>query len=76
MITEFTKLVMIGIAIAIPFSWYYLHQWLKDYAYRTTLSWWVFALPALIALVLATLMVSWQALKASKTNPAVSLRHQ
>lgn len=76
MITQFTKLVLIGIAIAIPFTWYFLGEWLKDYAYRTTLSWWVFALPALLALVLATLMVSIQAIRASKTNPAVSLRHQ
>lgn len=76
MITQFTKLVSIGIAIAIPFTWYFLHEWLKDYAYRTSLSWWLFALPALLALVLATLMVSIQALRASKTNPAVSLRHQ
>lgn len=76
MITQFTKLVLIGIAIAIPFTWYYLHEWLKDYAYRTTLSWWLFAIPALLALALATLMVSLQAFKASKTNPAVSLRHQ
>jgi putative ABC transport system permease protein len=76
MITQFTKLVLTGIAIAIPFTWYFLHEWLKDYAYRTTLSWWVFALPALLALALATLMVSIQAIRASKTNPAVSLRHQ
>ncbi|TSA38854.1 MAG: ABC transporter permease [Porphyromonadaceae bacterium] len=76
MITQFTQLVLIGIAIAIPFTWYYLHEWLKDYAYRTTLSWWVFAVPALLALALATLMVAFQAFKASKTNPASSLRHQ
>ncbi len=76
MISQFTQLVMIGIGIAIPVTWYYLNQWLKDYAYRATLSWWVFAVPALAALVLATLMVAWQAYKASKTNPAVSLRHQ
>jgi len=76
MIAQFTKLVLIGIAIGIPFSWYYLHEWLKDYAYRTTLSWWVFALPAILALALAALMVSFQAIRASRTNPAVSLRHQ
>ena len=76
MISQFTRLVLIGIVIAIPFTWYYLHEWLKDYAYRTTLSWWVFAVPAVIALALAALMVAWQAIKASRTNPAVSLRHQ
>lgn len=76
MISQFTQLVIIGIALAIPITWYYLHQWLKDYAYRTTLSWWVFALPAIIAIALSTLMVAYQAYKASRTNPAVSLRHQ
>lgn len=76
MITQFTQLVLIGIVIAIPFTWYYLDQWLKDYAYRAALTWWVFAVPALVALALATLMVAYQAYKASRTNPAVSLRHQ
>jgi len=76
MISQFTRLVMLGILIAIPLTWYYLQQWLKNYAYHTTLSLQVFILPALLALVLATLMVAWQALRASKTNPAVSLRHQ
>jgi ABC-type antimicrobial peptide transport system permease subunit len=76
MITQFTRLVFIGIAIAIPLTWYYLNEWMKDYAYRATLSWWVFAIPALLALALATLMVAFQAYKASATNPAVSLRHQ
>jgi ABC-type antimicrobial peptide transport system permease subunit len=76
MVGQFTQLVLIGIAIAVPLTWYYLGQFLKDYAYRTTLSWWVFALPALAALALAALMVTWQAIKASKTNPAISLRHQ
>jgi len=76
MITQFTVLVMVGIALAIPFTWYFLQNWLKDYAYRVTLSWWLFAVPALLALLLATLMVGYQAYRASKTNPAVSLRHQ
>lgn len=76
MINQFTRLVTTGIIIAIPVSWYYLDAWLKDYAYRTSLSWWLFALPALIALVLSSLMVTWQAYLASRTNPAVSLRHQ
>jgi putative ABC transport system permease protein len=76
MIAQFTKLVMFGIAIAVPVSWYYLHQWLRDYAYRTDLTWWLFVIPAVMALALSTLMVTYQAFKASKTNPAVSLRHQ
>lgn len=76
MINQFTRLVLIGIVIAIPLSWFYLDNWLKDYAYRSTITWWVFAIPAVLALVLASLMVAYQAYKASKTNPAVSLRHQ
>lgn len=76
MINQFTRLVLIGIAVGIPFTWYYLDQWLKDYAYRINLTWWIFAIPSVIALLLAAIMVSWQAFKASRTNPAVSLRHQ
>jgi putative ABC transport system permease protein len=76
MITQFTRLVLTGIAISLPLSWYYLNQWLNSYAYRASLSWWIFAIPALLALLLAIIMVAWQAYKASLTNPAVSLRHQ
>ncbi|MFA6127209.1 MAG: ABC transporter permease [Bacteroidales bacterium] len=76
MIAQFTRLVLIGILIAIPITWYYLNQWLNDYAYRVSISWWVFAVPALISIVLSTVMVAFQAFKASRTNPAVSLRHQ
>jgi putative ABC transport system permease protein len=76
MITQFTRLVLIGIAISLPLSWYFLNEWLNSYAYRASLSWWIFAIPALLSLLLATIMVTWQAYKASRTNPAVSLRHQ
>lgn len=76
MITQFTRLVVIGIAISLPLSWYFLNEWLNSYAYRASLSWWIFAIPALLSLLLATIMVTWQAYKASRTNPAVSLRHQ
>jgi putative ABC transport system permease protein len=76
MINQFTRLVLIGIVIALPLAWYYLNNWLKGYAYHTHLSWWIFALPALVALALATVMVAFQAWRASRTNPAISLRHQ
>jgi putative ABC transport system permease protein len=76
MISQFAQLVLIGIAVAIPLSWYYLQNWLKDYPYRTDLSWWLFAVPALLALTLAIMMVAFQSYKASTTNPAISLRHQ
>jgi putative ABC transport system permease protein len=76
MISQFARLVLVGIAVATPLSWYYLDSWLKGYPYRTDLSWWVFALPALLALILAIIMVAFQSYKASTTNPAICLRHQ
>ncbi len=71
---DFLKLVGISLLIAIPISWYAMNQWLQDFAYRIDLSWWVFALAGLLALVIAFLTVSYQAVKAAKRNPVKSLR--
>lgn len=71
---EFLKLVGISLLIAIPISWYSMNEWLQDFAYRIELSWWVFALAGIIALVIAFATVSYQAIKAAKSNPVKSLR--
>ncbi|MBU8892838.1 MAG: ABC transporter permease [Bacteroidales bacterium] len=73
---DFTRLVFVAIIIAIPVSWYFIEQWLQDYAYKTDLSWWIFALAAVLSLVIAILTVSYQAFKASNTNPARTLRYE
>ena len=71
---DFLKLVGISLIIAIPISWYTMNQWLKDFAFRIELSWWIFGLAGLIALMIAFVTVSYQAIKAAKSNPVKSLR--
>lgn len=71
---DFLKLVGISLLIAIPVSWYTMNQWLQDFAYRIELSWWIFALAGLLALAIAFVTVSYQAIKAAKSNPVKSLR--
>jgi predicted permease len=74
--TEFLVLVILSMIIAIPASWYFMDQWLQDYAYRTPLSWWVFAIAAVLVMIIAILTVSYQAIKTGLTNPAEALRYE
>jgi ABC-type antimicrobial peptide transport system permease subunit len=71
---EFIILVAIAFAIATPIAWYYMHQWLQDYAYRVNISWWLFAAAGLIAIIIALATISFQAIKAATANPVKSLR--
>jgi len=71
---DFLILVLISILIASPIAWYFMNQWLQDFAYRTNISWWVFALAGLIAVLMALITVSFQAIKAAIANPVKSLR--
>jgi predicted permease len=71
---EFLQLVALSCVIAFPLAWWFMHRWLKDYAYRTAIHWWVFALAGLAALLIALLTVSAQAIRAALANPVKSLR--
>ncbi|WP_461129332.1 ABC transporter permease [Spirosoma aerophilum] len=71
---DFLKLVLISILIASPLAWWAMHQWLKDFAYRIDIDWWVFALAGLLAIGIAQLTVSFQSIKAALMNPVKSLR--
>jgi putative ABC transport system permease protein len=71
---HFIKLVLIAIVIAWPLAWWVLHRWLQDYAYRIDISWWVFVLAGVIALLIALMTVSILAVKAAMANPVESLR--
>ncbi|WP_300603395.1 ABC transporter permease [Niabella sp.] len=73
---EFLLLVLLACFIAIPFAWYYLHQWLQQYTYRTNLSFGVFLLSGAAALLLTILTVSFQAIKTALMNPAKALRSE
>jgi putative ABC transport system permease protein len=71
---DFIKLVIVGILIASPVAYYAMHKWLQDFAYRINIEWWVFALAGVMALLIALLTVSFQAVKAAVANPVKSLR--
>jgi putative ABC transport system permease protein len=71
---DFLKLVLISIAIASPLAWYAMHKWLQDFAYRINISWKIFAAAGIIALLIALITVSFQAIKAAIANPVKSLR--
>nr|HPI81516.1 hypothetical protein [Cyclobacteriaceae bacterium] len=67
-------LVIIACAIAIPFSFYLMHNWLAQYEYKATISWTVFVATGIGALALTLLTVSYQALKAATMDPVKGLR--
>src|SRR6056297_1010503 len=65
--TDFIKSVLISIVIALPVSYYLINNWLQNYAYRISLHWWFFALPALIMVIFALLVINLQILKTART---------
>lgn len=71
---DFVKLVIIAFVIAVPLGWYFMHKWLQGFAYRISIEWWVFAVAGLLALLIALITVSAQAVKAALANPVKSLR--
>jgi len=71
---EFLQLVTVSCIIAFPIAWWFMHNWLQDYAYRTTIQWWMFASAGLIALLISLITVSFQSIKAAIANPVKSLR--
>jgi putative ABC transport system permease protein len=71
---EFISLVLLAILIAYPVGWYFINRWLQDFAYRTTISWWVFPVAGITVLLIAALTISFQAIKAAFANPVKSLR--
>ncbi|HPF52856.1 MAG TPA: FtsX-like permease family protein, partial [Draconibacterium sp.] len=73
---EFVQWVFIAFVIATPVAWYILHKWLESYVYKTTLSWWIFALAGILALGIALLTVSWQSWRAATRNPVEALRYE
>jgi len=71
---DFLILVAISFVIATPLAWYGMSKWLQIFAYRVPLSWWMFALAGVMAVIIALLTVSSQAIKAALTNPVKSLK--
>ena len=71
---DFVKVVIIALLIASPIAWYFMNDWLQDFAYRIDIPWWVFALSGVMALSIAMLTMGFQAIKAASANPVKSLR--
>jgi len=73
---DFVKWVVIAFVIATPIAYYAMNKWLENFAYKTTLSWWIFALAGVLALGIALLTVSWQSWRAASRNPVEALRYE
>ncbi len=73
---DFLILVFIAILIASPLAWYFMQQWLADFAYRIEIRWWMFAVAGAVALMIAFLTVGFQSVKAALANPVKSLRSE
>jgi putative ABC transport system permease protein len=73
---NFIKWVVIAFIIATPVAWYFMHRWLQNFAYKTDLSWWIFAITGIITIGIAMLTVSLQSWKTATRNPVESLRYE
>ena len=73
---DFVKWVAIAFVIACPIAWYSMHKWLENFAYKTELSWWIFAFACVLAMGIALLTVSWQSWRAARRNPVEALRYE
>lgn len=73
---DFVKWVALAFVIATPIAWYAMNKWLENFAFKTELSWWIFALAGLMALGIALLTVSWQSWRAATRNPVEALRYE
>ncbi|MCG6188031.1 ABC transporter permease [Maribellus maritimus] len=73
---DFVKWVGIGFLVATPIAYYATNKWLENFAYKTSLSWWIFALAGVLAMSIALLTVSWQSWRAATRNPVEALRYE
>jgi putative ABC transport system permease protein len=74
--TEFVKLVAISFVIATPIAWWGMNKWLQIFAYKISISWWMFAIAGILSILIALFTVSFQAIKAALANPVKSLRSE
>jgi putative ABC transport system permease protein len=73
---HFVKWVFVAFIIATPVGYYLMHRWLENFAYKTSLRWWIFTLAGLLALFIILVTVSWQSLRAATRNPVEALRYE
>ncbi|WP_374755022.1 ABC transporter permease, partial [Arsenicibacter rosenii] len=73
---DFLTLILAAIALASPLAWFAMSRWLDAFAYKITLDWWLFALAAVLAVLLALFTISFQSVKAALMNPVRSLKSE
>jgi putative ABC transport system permease protein len=73
---QFSLWIGVAFVIAVPVSWYAMHRWLLHFAYKTELSWWIFALSGIISMGVALMTIFWQSFKAASRSPVESLRYE
>ena len=73
---DFVKCVAVAFVLATPLAYFAVRAWLESFAYKTTLSWWIFALAGVLALGIAMLTVSWQSWRAATRNRVEALRYE
>jgi putative ABC transport system permease protein len=73
---EYILLTIISFLLASPIAWYAMHTWMQKFAYRTNMSWWIFALAGVIVMVITMLTVGIQSYKAAGKNPVEALRYE
>ena len=73
---EFVGPVIVAFLLAIPLTWYAMNKWLQGFAYRIDISWWMFLVAGLLAIVIALVTISYQSIKAAVNNPIKSLRSE
>ncbi len=73
---DFIKWVLLAFIVASPAAWFLMNKWLENFAYKTTLSWWIFLLAGILAMGIALLTVSWQSWKTAARNPVEALRYE
>ena len=74
--TDFLKPIIFAIAIAMPIAWYASNKWLERFAYKTTLSWWIFVAGGAMLLVIALAILSLRTVRAARANPVEALRSE
>ncbi|MCB0476191.1 MAG: ABC transporter permease, partial [Flavobacteriaceae bacterium] len=74
LLKDFLKLILISFVIATPVAWYFMSQWLQDFAYRINIGWWIFFIAGILTLLIAISTISFKAVKAAISNPIKSLR--
>ena len=73
---DFVKWVAIAFVFAVPISYFAMQEWLENFAYKTQLSWWIFALAGIIAMAIVLITVSWHTYRAASKNPVVALKYE